>query len=295
VFGNTGDSIRVFPTQDQQGELDDIITPADNECIADYLLEQIRQFTENPDYRLIVSIAGGRKTMSLLGGLTLSLLGRRQDRLCHVLVPEPFDSPILSPRFYYPDPSISFYEMPDKTQVPAADARIYLADIPFVPMRYLFQRDFATPAGTYMSLVRSLNAQMEKEIWEPGIKLELKSKTCEINGREVKFNSLEYIVFYYLALRQFNGEPAVIEVKNLYRHITDFLEKLDEVEFLWLEQCRSMFRGKIPDDMRKITSAIKSKIAKATTKRLAEKCAPGDTKNPGRYSLRVPPDNIELK
>jgi len=72
--------------------LDDIRTPADNERAADFITEIVRQLTGDEHSELHVSIAGGRKTMGYYLGYALSLFGRAQDRLSHVLVSEPFEN-----------------------------------------------------------------------------------------------------------------------------------------------------------------------------------------------------------
>ena len=75
--------------------------PADNDATADAITERLRAFTADPETALHVSIAGGRKTMGYYLGYALSLFGRPQDRLSHVLVSPPFES---HPQFYYPSP-----------------------------------------------------------------------------------------------------------------------------------------------------------------------------------------------
>lgn len=72
--------------------LADIRSPEDNERAANFITEQVRKFTADPESSLHVSIAGGRKTMGYYLGYALSLYGREQDRLSHVLVSEPFES-----------------------------------------------------------------------------------------------------------------------------------------------------------------------------------------------------------
>lgn len=69
--------------------LADIRDPADNARVADQITETIRALTADPDCALHVSIAGGRKTMGYYAGYALSLFGRAQDRLSHVLVATP--------------------------------------------------------------------------------------------------------------------------------------------------------------------------------------------------------------
>ena len=43
--------------------LEDLRTPAENNATANFVLNELRRWTETPDTRLVVSIAGGRKTM----------------------------------------------------------------------------------------------------------------------------------------------------------------------------------------------------------------------------------------
>ena len=81
--------------------LDDIRSHEDNETTANQIMERIRRFTNNADSAVHVSMAGGRKTMGFFAGYALSLYGRKQDRLSHVLVSTPFES---HPDFFYPTP-----------------------------------------------------------------------------------------------------------------------------------------------------------------------------------------------
>lgn len=59
---------------------------------ADAIVELVRRCTQDDQTALHVSIAGGRKTMGFFMGYALSLYGRPQDRLSHVLVSAPFES-----------------------------------------------------------------------------------------------------------------------------------------------------------------------------------------------------------
>ncbi|MBV5299598.1 MAG: TIGR02584 family CRISPR-associated protein, partial [Rhodoferax sp.] len=78
----------------------DIRSPADNRAAADFITAQVRAITADSGCALHASIAGGRKTMGFYLGYALSLFGRPQDRLSHVLVSEPFES---SYDFFYRD------------------------------------------------------------------------------------------------------------------------------------------------------------------------------------------------
>jgi len=79
--------------------LDDIRTAEDSLAVADQIVTFIRRLTDDPMTRLHCSIAGGRKTQSVLLGFALQLYGRPQDTLLHVLVSEAVQDHV---EFFYP-------------------------------------------------------------------------------------------------------------------------------------------------------------------------------------------------
>lgn len=137
VFGDTGDHLRVFTRRGR--ELDDLRTPEDNTAAADFILEHLRAFVENPDIHVVASIAGGRKTMGALIYAAMTLIGRETDRVTHVLVSEDLERQ-RDPKFYFPASS-------------AQGKKLVLADIPFVPLRNRFQ-DLGSMPGNFSTLVR---------------------------------------------------------------------------------------------------------------------------------------------
>lgn len=112
--------------------LADIRSVADNEAAADQIARLIRQFTDDEDAALHVSMAGGRKTMGYYAGYALSLFGRAQDRLSHVLVDEGFEG---HRDFYYPTPYSLPIHREGKVTLDASQAQVTLAEIPFVRLR----------------------------------------------------------------------------------------------------------------------------------------------------------------
>lgn len=113
----------------------DIRTQTDNQAMADAITEWIRCLTADPETALHVSIAGGRKTMGFYAGYALSLYGRMQDCLSHVLVSAEYES---HPEFYYPTPYSQVIYGNDRTRKPldTQNAQVMIADIPFVRLRH---------------------------------------------------------------------------------------------------------------------------------------------------------------
>jgi len=110
----------------------DIRTPEDNAAAADGIISVVRALTASTDTSIHASIAGGRKTMGFYLGYAMSLFGRSQDTLSHVLVTEPYES---LPDFFFPTRAKEIIYTRDGRPLDASQARVWLAEIPFVRMR----------------------------------------------------------------------------------------------------------------------------------------------------------------
>jgi CRISPR-associated protein (TIGR02584 family) len=127
------DASTVHVLHDRQGKkLADIRSAEDNALLADQISDLVRTLTQDAASSLHVSLAGGRKSMAFFAGYALSLWGRPQDRLSHVLVSEPFES---SPEFFYPSREPRWIQVRGQQPVDCSQAQVTLADIPFVRLR----------------------------------------------------------------------------------------------------------------------------------------------------------------
>ncbi|WP_020560074.1 CRISPR-associated ring nuclease Csm6 [Thiofilum flexile] len=176
-------------TREQQ-ELADIKTEADNTATADFITALVHQLTADPDTSLHVSIAGGRKTMSYYLGYALSLFGRMQDRLSHVLV----DENLTTRDFFYPPP--------------ASDIPVLLADIPFVRLRegLGFAKALSEGQYTFNRAVELVQRQFS------GIRVELIENKLYASGILVEhsiFKATSLAVYVWLLLRHWDGLPPV--------------------------------------------------------------------------------------
>lgn len=123
-------NIKVISENNQ--ELDDIRTAQQNNAAADLIVREIYQLCQDKNTELHVSIAGGRKSMGFYVGYALSLFGRAQDKMSHVLVEEGFEQ---HREFFYPPTQSQMLTMHNNNQQrDAAKAEIMLAEIPFVRM-----------------------------------------------------------------------------------------------------------------------------------------------------------------
>jgi len=297
-FGTTPDDIRVItaidPPSGRSRELSDLRAPSDNEAAADFLLEQVRGIVENPDTRLVASIAGGRKTMGALLYACLTLAGRETDRLTHVLVNEPFDTlrdfwfpgqpggPLrtLEPRGPQSadprsasDPSEggSALRAAHYTLVDPATARVELADVPFVPLRNLFVRELNRKAGTFARLVNTCREHIrERAGSEIRLEIETTRTEADINGTGIKFAPLEHLLLLFLANRAKQGEPAFAAYAEAVDPLNAFRERLlqdrprnDFADWRHTDSLRSAWDEQ---DVRKAVSGIRAKLRRALQK-----------------------------
>ena len=124
---------QIVVMRDRAGRpLGDIAGAEDNQAAADAITTTIRTATADPDLRLHVSIAGGRKTMGCLAGMALSLFGREGDGLSHVLVDPRFQA---REDFFFPPEPPRLLPLPGGGALSTAECRIVLAEIPFVRLR----------------------------------------------------------------------------------------------------------------------------------------------------------------
>ncbi len=212
-FGNTGEDIRTITgincVSGLSAELEDIRVPDDNATAADYLLSQVRAITENPDSRLVASLAGGRKTMGALLYACMTLAARERDLLTHVLVGEPYD------RF------ADFY-FPEQPGGPLADSRgkpfdpknavIQLAEVPFVVLRNILWKELGPDAGSFSNLVHRCRQGLRHQTGET-IRLIVEGgrSEIEVNGHRLKLSPREHLLMLFLAKRVKAREPEVGE------------------------------------------------------------------------------------
>lgn len=168
----TPDHIEVI--QDETGlDLNDIKTVSQNEEAANSICQFVKKYTSYPDSAVHVSMAGGRKSMGFLMGYAISLFGRPQDRLSHVLVTEQFES---LPDFYYPPKEKTLLTDRAGNQHDASQAEVVLADIPFVRLSSGLPANLISRAEadlSYSDVVRSIQSVVENA---PHLTIDLDNK-----------------------------------------------------------------------------------------------------------------------
>lgn len=256
-FGNTGDSIRVFASADGSHDLDDIASSLDNNAAADFMLRHLRGFTANPSTSVIASIAGGRKTMSALMISCMSLLGREQDRVCHVLVNPPFDTP-LEPPFLFPVQRLKHIDKKTDKAHSSLSAVIELADVPFVRMLGWYQEKYREFPPSYSSLVAGVQKHVPKVY--PVITIDLSTGQVLVDETAIDLASTEFLVFH----ERCTGNSELLSIGETLKHykslhesvLSDFYEKFKESSRFTDDRC-------LKEDVSRCDSAIRRKLKSA--------------------------------
>lgn len=173
--------------------LDDIRTPEDNIVVANAIAKLTRDLTADPDTRLHASLSGGRKTMSFYLGYAMSLFGRPQDSLSHVLVSSEFEA---CPDFYYIPKRSQRVSSRSGTPLDAKDARIDLAEIPFLRLRERVDDPMLTTGELdFARVVESVQLSLVAPV------LELIDARCDvkIGDRSFHLPPREYAMYRLLA------------------------------------------------------------------------------------------------
>jgi CRISPR-associated protein (TIGR02584 family) len=185
--------------------LADIRTREDNERAADFITEQVRALTSDPDAALHVSIAGGRKTMGYYLGYALSLYGRAQDRLSHVLVSAPYEN---NREFYYPTPyefDVYIKHGDKEIAYDCRKAEVDLAEIPFVSMRHGIPESLLGGRTSFSATVEAA-----RQVLGPAeLVLDLEGKCVKAAGRIFTLPPAELALLSVFARLASQGADAV--------------------------------------------------------------------------------------
>jgi CRISPR-associated protein (TIGR02584 family) len=241
--------------------LEDIRTARENQAVADYVLETVLRFTENPEVEIVASLAGGWKTLGALLYACLSMLGRPGDRITHVLLSPEYEGP-LEPKFYFPGQPIQELWTPDGAILLAKNAGVELADVPFVCLRNLFPREFGQFPGSFMSLVHLYQSRIGMEQPNVSVELDQEHSVLRVGKDSIPLTFMEHAFLCFLAQRAQEGEPPLHGQKSVANQFQGFLDNWAKIH-PELDQARGgdAWRKNLDtDDIKKLLSRIRKKV-----------------------------------
>ena len=178
--------------------LADIRSVEENRAAADTIMAVVRELCTRENAAIHASIAGGRKTMGFFLGYALSLLGRAQDRLSHVLVPAPFES---HREFYFPPRRPRVLETRDGKPIRTDQACIELAEIPFIRLRDDMPRTVLGGALSFSDTV----AMGQDRLQRPSITFDVPASTVWLGDHPVRLSHALFAFYWWLAERRLQG------------------------------------------------------------------------------------------
>lgn len=228
--------------------LSDIRSPEENALAADQIVGLVGKLCHDSDTQLHVSIAGGRKTMGFFMGYALSLYGREQDSLSHVLVSPNFEN-LRS--FYYPKP-YSYKVLNDKgEELDAQEAKVMLAEIPWVRLGLGISEELLNNIISYSDSVDKAQQLLDT----PSLKFlaPMFDKKVQFGKQIIKLAPRGYAFLLSLTIANLEGWQYALHreekrIQRLYlgiydlltwenEHMKDRLANFDDLKPLLSESC----------------------------------------------------------
>jgi len=291
------DNVVVLKDIDGQ-ELSDINSEKTSLQAADQISHRVQNLTKEPNSQVIVSLAGGRKTMGFYAGYALSLFGRPQDRLTHVLVSPGYDGEV---DFFYPSKKDEFFENKQGNKLNKHNASVEFIDVPFVRLRKEIPKDALTNQHSFSETVSILDSALQPA----NLIINLATKEITCHGKLVNLTETLFFDFVWLAYHQIKeNEPFPLPNKDLLSNNDPELQKLN-TSFISFSECIdnncSIFdRVKIRmnyTNLNKSYSKIKNKLKEQLGEAISEKYLPVNTgpRNNPCYQLQLDKSQITIK
>ena len=183
-------------------QLEDIRSVGDNETAADNITTIVRELTADAQAAIHASIAGGRKTMGFYLGYAMSLFGREQDRLSHVLVSPPFES---HNEFYYPPNKPKVLRDRDNRPIHTRNAEVTLADIPFVRLRGHLDTSILGSGMSYSDTV----ARTQRNVGPPRLIIDCAARQLRCGEQTITLVPNLFAFYCWFARRRLEGKPGI--------------------------------------------------------------------------------------
>lgn len=285
------DETCVHIIQDESGQnLPDIRTPEENEQAANSIVQLVGELCQDEEMALHVSIAGGRKTMGFFMGYALSLYGREQDSLSHVLVDAQYEN---LPSFYYPKPHSHLINDRNGKEIDAKDGKVMLAEIPWVRLGLGVPEDLKQQSISYSDSVKNAQALLETPFLT--FLSPIEDRNVIFGSKTIKLAPRGYALLLSLVLAKKQGwhigvrdEDRTIETYlNIYRQMKDDGE---------MESRLNGLDNDLKDVLSESRTDIRKKIMDCFSLGKGGKSdyIPCSSRKTGNYELNIELDNIDI-
>ena len=197
--------------------------------------------------------------MSALLLSCMSLLGRADDKVYHVLLPPEFEGR-LDPPFFFPEKGAVHRSFAGPScELRAEKAKVELFEVPYVRMRGWYQEKFKTIPPSYETLVSKVQGIAPAAVVSPDVEIDAWKGALVLNGRAVPLSRPCFALLLFLA--------AGHEVKGIYAKLCAFHDAQGGVDCDWLasfrEDCGRFSDERSEDDLTKVMSELRKKLVAA--------------------------------
>jgi CRISPR-associated protein (TIGR02584 family) len=280
--------------------LDDIRTVADNTTSADQILALIRHLTSDTSTRLYCSLAGGRKTQSVLLGFALQLYGRPQDRLLHVLVQEELEG---HREFFYPPRKSCLLRDRNNRLIDAHIAQIDVAEIPYVRLRGKLPPGDYPPLSGFSPTVQRIQSSIDTLPQLPPLVIEVAVRKVHIGTIPIALEPLEIVLYAQLAIaraQRMGRADGFLSMKELNSQRAAMLTRYEQIYGSYSGHVENLHhaweKGIPPARLRSHFAKIKRKIRHAVPGHVEVSFYEVTSGGYGttRYGLHLPPERITV-
>ena len=276
----------------QHQVLSDLDSSEELHLAADTIVGVVRQLTADPDTELHVSLGGGRKTLGFLLGYALSLFGRDQDRLSHVLVTSRFES---HPEFFFPpaDPQKLLPVRAGDPVLDTAEAKVTLMEIPFVRLRNLLPDRVLSDALTFQESVSE--ARRSLELLE--LQLDPTTASVRINHQSVRLPTADFVFLLWLVERRTAKQviqcPAFGAPDMQYGE--EFILAADNLGLPLTPRTRRALRNGMEESFfRERLSRLRLALRQAFGRRIESQLFSRSSGRPTQFGLAVEPSQVTV-
>lgn len=134
--------------------------------------------------------------MGFFMGYAMSLWGRPQDKLSHVLISAPFES---RPEFFYPTPTphVIPARAPGQDPLDASTAKVWLGDIPFVRLRKLLPASITGQNSGFAQAVSAANRALD----QVELEIDIAQSCVRVNQQSIALPPMQMGLLGLLAWR----------------------------------------------------------------------------------------------
>ncbi|RLA06454.1 MAG: TIGR02584 family CRISPR-associated protein [Gammaproteobacteria bacterium] len=206
--------------------MEDIRTEDDNQQTADQITNFMRVICQDDNNQLFVCLSGGRKTFSYYMGMAMTLFGREQDVLSHVLVDKDYE---FVADFFYPTKQAKWLKNNNGKKINCQDAKITLSQIPYIRLREILTAPIINKNLNFTETVTDAQNKVLGNL----LHINKKQRTVRLKHYTCKLSPVLFSFYLWIITNQKNNKTGTIcPPHHTYsqKHAAEFLKIYQEVK-----------------------------------------------------------------